>query len=352
MKIKILIIEDNPLIQLGYKRALGDISDFEIVAIVSNGKEGLVALEEKDPDVILCDLNMPIMDGFEFTRQSMMKNPKPILIVSDLVHSENDDNIFKVLQYGAVDVLAKPKVGGDIQLLRQELEKKIRVLKGVIVFTKRENFGPSRFTNLENSEKKFENRYQTNKIKRILIGASTGGPQAFHSLFSELPENFPLPILSVQHISLGFAEGLVEWLNHSSKLSIKSVGERELVQKGVIYFPKDDHHLVLQGNTVSVEMSDSYSGHRPSVNKLFDSISDKDCESTLAILLTGMGDDGAKGLKRILDFGGTTITQDENSSVVYGMPRVAKEIGAAKYIMNLSEISKYLIDLGKISLGN
>lgn len=338
MKIKILILEDNPLIQLGYKKAFETIPDFEIVRIVSNGEEGLIVLDTEDVDVILCDLNMPRMDGFEFTKKCMSTKPKPILIVSDLVQSDNTDEIFKVLNYGAVDVLPKPKIGGDINLLRQELEKKIRILSGVIVFTKKDTSSKlvsaqsSRFESVLHSDKKIS------KDSLILIGASTGGPQAFQQILAAVPSDFPAPIFSVQHISNGFGRGMVEWLTQICPLKIHYLEEDSFWESGQVYFPKDDHHLVLDGTKIRVVQSEKVRGHRPSVDQLFFSLTESQCKKTIAVLLTGMGDDGAEGLKRIKDFGGYTIAQNETSSVVYGMPRVAFELGGVCSVLDIEEI--------------
>ncbi|MDF3819095.1 chemotaxis protein CheB [Leptospira sp. 96542] len=334
MPIKILIVEDNPLIQLAYKKSLSAIPDFSIIGIASNGVDGLRLNEELDPDVILCDLNMPIMDGFEFTKQVMLKKPKPILIISDLVQNENSENIFKVLQNGALDVLPKPKMGGDIQNIASALELKIRILSGVFVFTKK---NPN--TSLDLPKQTFVNQKGTNIV---LIGASTGGPQAFQHILSSLPSGFPYPIFCVQHISPGFGESMVEWLGQTSELQIKTVVGSEIFKPGFVYFPKDDHHLIVEKHTVTIEASNPKNGHRPSVGRLFESALRFHNTGILSFLLTGMGDDGARELKLIKDSGGYTIAQDETSSVVYGMPRVANEIGAANEVLSLDAVVSFL----------
>ncbi|MCZ8343831.1 MAG: response regulator [Leptospira sp.] len=338
MKIKILILEDNPLIQLGYKKAFETIPDFEIVRIVSNGEEGLIVLDSEEIDVILCDLNMPRMDGFEFTKRCMSTKPKPILIVSDLVQSENTEEIFKVLNYGAVEVLPKPKIGGDISLLRLELEKKIRILAGVIVFTKKESASKLRSFQRVDTTIDFPSERKISKDTLVMIGASTGGPQAFQQIFAAVPSDFPAPIFSVQHISNGFGQGMVEWLSQICPLKLHYLTDDTEWEPGHVYFPKDDHHLVLDGTKVRLEQSEKVRGHRPSVDQLFLSLTEYQCKKTLAFLLTGMGDDGAIGLKRIKDFGGYTFAQDEASSVVYGMPRVALELGGVCSVLSLEDI--------------
>jgi len=336
--IKVLIVEDNPLIQAAYKKALSTVREIEVVATASNGKEGIELLHSTNPDVIICDLNMPVMDGFEFTKIVMEENPKPILIISDLVQKEDEVNIFKVLQLGAVEVLPKPKIGGDISLLAEELGRKIKILSGVIVFKKRKSGNISTSSNPET--------FSINqKFKLLVIGASTGGPQAYLEILKDIPSGFPLPIVCVQHISTGFAESLVDWLKQIAKLKVEIVKEKISLEKGKIYFPLDDHHLVVDSETISPNHDASSKGHRPSVDVLFKSASKSFNNQVLAVLLTGMGDDGAQGLKDIKDRGGYTIAQDESSSVVYGMPRVAYEMGATKEVLPLNRIASRILEL-------
>ncbi|TGN18324.1 chemotaxis-specific protein-glutamate methyltransferase CheB [Leptospira idonii] len=345
-KIKVLIVEDNPLIQLAYSKALSSLEDIEIVGQAKHGKEGLDLLRTNDVDVIVCDLNMPVMDGFEFTKIVMEENPKPILILSDLVQTEEEANRFHVLRLGAVDVLPKPKAGGDVSLLSEELARKIRILKGVFVF-KKKNPGSTNI-NLSGVSEPVADPPSQNKCKAVLMGASTGGPQAFLEIINSLPSSFPLPVFCVQHISTGFSESLVEWLNQTSKLEVVLVKEAISPLPGKIYFPKDDRHLVLENGKVSVSEEAHVKGHRPSVDRLFLSASREFKNQVLAVLLTGMGDDGAEGLLHIKKNGGYTIAQDESSSVVFGMPRVAFELGAAREVLPLNRISKRILELSHV----
>ncbi|BDA79140.1 chemotaxis response regulator protein-glutamate methylesterase [Leptospira kobayashii] len=336
--IKVLIVEDNPLIQAAYKKALSSVGGIEVVATASNGKEGIQFVHSANPDVIICDLNMPVMDGFEFTKIVMEENPKPILIISDLVQKEDEMNIFKVLQLGAVEVLPKPKVGGDISLLAEELGRRVKILSGVVVFKKRKPddlIAASRPAAFDLNQ----------KFKLLVIGASTGGPQAYLEILKDIPAGFPLPIVCIQHISTGFSESLVDWLKQISKLKVEIVKETISLEKGKIYFPLDDHHLVIDSDHLYVNQDPTIKGHRPSVDVLFKSASKSFQNQVLGVLLTGMGDDGAQGLKEIKDHGGYTIAQDESSSVVYGMPRVASEIGATKEILPLNQITRRILEL-------
>jgi two-component system chemotaxis response regulator CheB len=336
MKTKVLIIEDNPLIQSAYRRALATVAEIEIVGIASDGQAGFELLMKTDPDVILCDLNMPIMDGFEFTKKAMAEKPKPILIISDLVQKEDQENVFKALQLGAIDVLPKPRLAGDISLIGVELARKIKILKGVIVFRK-----VAEVAIPKQPEKPNEPQFtppSPNTFDILAIGASTGGPQAYQVILESIPANFPIPVACVQHISAGFSQSLVDWLAHTSNGTVKFAEDGERPKAGFIYFPGDDKHLVLDSGIFRPSSAEVVRGHRPSVDVFFESLVKNKRLNTLAVLLTGMGDDGARGLKQIKDSGGYTIVQDEASSTVYGMPRVAAEMGAATEILSLEKI--------------
>lgn len=357
MKTKVIIIEDNALIQAAYKKAIATLPDIEIVGIASDGKQGFELLIATDPDVVICDLNMPVMDGFEFTKKAMAEKPKPILIISDLVQKEDEGNIFKVLQLGAIDVLPKPRFGGDINLIAQELSRKIKVLKGVIVFRKTQKNSTSTTESLPSTSNqgtalKVEPSLPSPGFVRknfqiVAIGASTGGPQAFQAVLETLPGDFPLPIVCVQHISPGFSESLVEWLSHNCKIKVQFAEEGKKPIPGIAYFPKDDHHLCIRNGVFHLNTDDLVRGHRPSVDYLFHSVAKEYGDLSLSVVMTGMGDDGARGLKEIKDKGSYTISQDESSSIVYGMPRVAYEMGASMEVLSLESIGPRILALVK-----
>lgn len=347
MKTKVLILEDNAVVQKFYEKAVANLDFVELVGIASNGEEGLKLLHSKDPDVILCDLNMPIMDGFEFTRRAMMEKPKPILIVSDLVQDEDISNRFKVLELGAIDVLPKPKAGGSIDWLAGDLERKINILKGVIVFSRKSGNGKNSHSQEQASDSNSLRSNQRDRVQLVAIGASTGGPQAFQKIFSEMDPNFSIPIVCVQHISEGFTNSLVSWLSSSSKLKIKLAQEGDILQSGLIYFPPDGLHISIENHRIHLDPEKGSHRHKPSVNYLFDSVAKQFGARAAGVLLTGMGEDGAEGLLKMRQTGAYTIAQDEFTSIVYGMPRVAKEKGAALEILPIEKIAQRLGILGE-----
>lgn len=344
MKTKVLILEDNPVVKKFYEKAVANLSFVDLVGIAGNGEEGLKLLHEKDPDVILCDLNMPIMDGFEFTKRAMAEKPKPILIVSDLVQAEDEANRYKVLELGAIDVLPKPKAGGNLEWLTGDLERKINILKRVVVFTRKSSSPPPNQqqqhslvnTDIESPINKRINNNSKN-FRILAMGASTGGPQAYQEIFSRLNENFSLPIVCAQHISEGFTNSLVSWLSNTSTLKIVLPRDGADLLPGEIYFAPDGYHILVESGRIRLDKEKGEHRHQPSVDYLFESVKNSYGSGTLAVLLTGMGEDGAEGLHNIYTSGGYAIAQDEDSSIVYGMPRAAKEKGV-NVILSLQEI--------------
>lgn len=339
MSIRVLVVEDSPIALAIIKKILSSSPDIEIVGTARTGMEGLALIPDTQPDVICTDFYMPHMNGLEFTSQVMLHHPRPILVVSASVQEEEDTHrIFQLLEAGAVDILPKPKAGLDSEnvLLKQSLINKIRVLSGVKVFKKKRR--------VPNSSRPTNSRVASsiklsNNPKIVTIGASTGGPLALQSVLSSFPEDFPLPIVCVQHISFGFLPGLIDWLATSCHLSIRIAPAGERPKPGYVYFPPERQHLEInhKGHFVHSQLP-PVDGHRPSVTASFKSIAQFYGRKSIGILLTGMGRDGADGLKSISDAGGLTIAQDEATSIVFGMPKEAIVLGAANHVLPIQAI--------------
>ena len=293
---------------------------------------------------------MPKMDGLEFTKEVMSKHPLPILVISVSVQTEQRHRIFELLEAGAVDIFPKPRsntnASQDAQLNQLRLINKVKVLAGVKVFRKRtlgsiqsQPLSPapaSNFSaNLGNS---------LSRIKLVAIGTSTGGPQALQTIFDALPANFPVPIVCVQHISHGFLDGLIKWLNTTCPLSIQIATTGTTPKPGTIYFPPEKKHLELnsQGKLVCSD-SPPVGGHRPAVDVTFKSVAQVCGSKAIAILLTGMGKDGAAGMQMIQQSGGLTIAQDQESCVIFGMPKEAIALGGVKHTLPLPKIAPFLL---------
>ncbi|MGB7444331.1 MAG: chemotaxis-specific protein-glutamate methyltransferase CheB [Coleofasciculaceae cyanobacterium] len=347
MSIKVLLVEDSQIALTILKRILNSSPEIEVVGEARTGLEGLEKIPQVNPDVICTDLHMPVMDGLEFTSEVMTLYPKPILVISVSVQEEDTHRVFQLLEAGAVDIFPKPSAGlaENNHLLRRQLIDKVKILSGVRVFKKKRKL-PITANNL-NSKNIDHIYFKSHPSPKILaVGASTGGPLVLQELFSQLPADFPLPIICVQHICNGFLQGLVDWLNSSCRLSIEIAKPGDRPERGKIYFPQEQQHLELDANGRFIcSDSPAVDGHRPSVTVMFESVVKFYGRKTLAVLLTGMGKDGAKGMLTISKAGGFTIAQDQATSVVFGMPKEAIDLGAAKLILPASAIAPRLLDL-------
>lgn len=342
--IKVLLVDDSPISLAVIGKILSTSPDISVVGIAKNGHEALALIPETRPHVICTDLHMPQMDGLELTREVMERFPLPILVISISVQ-EGQDNVFKLLEAGAVDVFPKPRGGDDGDFLKKadELTRKIRILSGVRVFRRTKAGTPSRERGVAASF----NRGPAGPFKVLAIGASTGGPQALKAIFENMPGDFPVPIVCVQHIGGEFLKGMVEWLGDCSRLKCKIAEEGEELKKAVVYFPQEDAHLAIDRGLRCVSLKDAPSNsHRPSITVTFKSIAERFGRTSIGVLLTGMGKDGAEGLKAIMDAGGFTIAQDEKTSVVFSMPKSAIEMRAASVVLPLDAIAGFI--MGKV----
>jgi two-component system, chemotaxis family, protein-glutamate methylesterase/glutaminase len=365
--IRVLIVEDSPVVQVILKRIFTASPDIEIVGTAPNGVTALALLAKVKPDVICTDFHMAPMNGLEFTREVMQQFPRPILVISASVQAEDTQNVFNLLQAGAIDVFPKPTTGlmADYDRVSQELIHKIKILSGVKVFTRHSRPQPlplpvspspqplpvsqgeravSRASQLSFSSPSISVIPKTKAIKMLAIGASTGGPQALHQILSQLPSKFPIPVICVQHISEGFLKGLVDWLALECHLPVKIAHLGEIPQPGVVYFPPERRHLELDKfGRFFYSATPPLGGHCPSVTITFQSIANFYRAHCAGVLLTGMGRDGADGMLTIAQAGGVTIAQDEASCIVFGMPKEAIALGAVQHILPLNAIAPLLL---------
>lgn len=355
--IKVLLVEDSPIVTLILKRILASSPDIEVVGTAVNGLEALKLMPKVQPDVICTDLHMSKMNGLELTQRVMATDPKPILVISASVQEDNQENVFNLLEAGAVDIFPKPAAGlkSDYDRAAQELISKIKVLSGVSVFTHRHSKSKVNRLNPGKIQMPVQNyniarglpSYDNIKLYNIIaIGASTGGPQALYNIFSQLPASLRVPVICVQHISEGFLTGLVDWLAGGSQLPVRIALAGEFPKPGTIYFSPERYHLLLndRGRFVYSQAAPE-GGHRPSVTVMMKSVAQFYGKRTVGVLLTGMGRDGADGMQAIARAGGFTIAQNEETSVVFGMPKEAIALGGVQKILPIGAIAPMLLRL-------
>lgn len=340
--IRVLLVEDSPIALNILQRLLARSPDISVVGTAVNGKEALDLLPSLKPDVICTDMHMPVMNGLELVRVIMEKNPIPVLVISVSVEPDSL-NVFYLLEAGAVDVYPKPRaiLDADQDKLATELASKIRIVAGVHVIQRRKKSIP-----FHSPVVSLPTLHKSGRI--VVIGASTGGPQALHEILSNLPSNFSTPVVCVQHIGSGFLPEMVKWLNEVIKLPVREASHGEYPQAGTVYFAPENTHLEFDSKG-RFNLSDElpFDGHRPSVTVTLQSVAKNYGAYSIGVLLTGMGRDGAAGMVDIAKAGGITIAQDETSCVVFGMPKEAIALGVVQHILPLEKIAPALIELTK-----
>lgn len=340
--IRVLVVDDSPLICKVITGILNLDPHIIVAAVANNGREAVEIVPRLKPDLITMDIDMPIMDGFEATQRIMAYNPTPILVVSSSVFKVGMDKVFKAISYGALDVLDKNEVeiaGGNES--GRVLIEKIKFLSGIKVI-----HHPLAKLHKERPRGILEVPEQKALDKIVAIVTSTGGPHALLEILKRFPKDFPCGIVVVQHITSGFVEGLVDWLDNECQLKVKIGGDSEEIRPGIAYVAPDSFHMrVEEGGRIHLSDEPTYNGHRPSGDVLLESVARIYGEGAVAVILTGMGRDGAMGMKAIKLMHGQTIAQDEKSCVVFGMPKVAIEMNVIDKILPLEGIAEEIAEL-------
>lgn len=363
-KIRVLIVEDSRVNQGLLKGLLADDPGFEIAGIVNNGHEAVEFVAKAKPDVVSMDIYMPVMDGVEATRQIMQHTPVPIVIVSSFYQVNEVKMSFSILEAGALTILSRPFGPGHPlynqtarnyrNTLRMMSEVKVSIIRrGVRQPVKLQHVvsnkpaSPARVTaHVQSGNSVIGIRGNAGTYAVIAIGASAGGPQAVQSILNLLPSSLPIPVLIVQHIDSNFAEGYCEWLGSTSKLPVHVAADGEVMLPGHVYLPPGDHHLGLKKQgIISISKAPSERGLRPAVSFLFRDVMSVYGKNSIAIILSGMGIDGAAEIKKLRDLGAYTFAQDANSSLVHGMPGEAIKMGGALRILPPDEIAKEIKEI-------
>lgn len=341
--IRVIIVDDSPTAREVLSKILEKDPEIKVVGTAPDayiGRDKIVTLK---PDMVCLDVEMPRMDGIAFLRKIMQYMPVPVLMVSSLTQKGASVTL-DALEAGAVDFVGKPhrNMYEGIDLIERELIAKVKMVASSNLSARKQKVS----TNVTTLKKHYFLGNTTNKL--IAIGASTGGTVALGELLKKFPRDMP-GIVIVQHMPKGFTNSFAQRLNEMSAMEVAEAQNGDIVGKGKVLIAPGDCHMVLRREgghyVIKLGTGEKVSGHRPSVDLLFNSCAKYAGANCFGILLTGMGSDGAKGLLKMRHAGAVTLGQDEKSCVVYGMPKVAFEIGAVEQQLGLDEIVPKVISL-------
>ncbi len=334
--IRAAIVNDLPMAVAALRRVLDAAPGIEVAWTAHDGAEAVEMCARDVPDVILMDLIMPVMDGVEATRRIMRESPCAVVVVTATV-SGNAGKVFEAMGHGALDAVATPVLGLDGAVSGgEELLKKI-------------------FTIAKLLAKPGDAKGQALPVRAVapsvrqpalaVIGASTGGPKAVATILADIPHDVDAALVVVQHVDMRFADGLAEWLASQCPLRVRVAEDGQRLIPGVVHVAGTNDHLVLRPDlTLCYQAEPVDYPYRPSVDAFFSSVARHWPRPGVAALLTGMGRDGAKGLLALRQAGWSTIAQDQATSVVYGMPKAAVDLDAARHILPLPDIARAILD--------
>ncbi|MFA6401948.1 MAG: chemotaxis-specific protein-glutamate methyltransferase CheB [Salinivirgaceae bacterium] len=343
--IKVLIVEDSPVMQQLLAYTIGSDPELEVVGIAENGEEAIEAVKKLHPHIIAMDMHMPKLDGRQTTRIIMETNPTPIVIVTGSSVGKEVAFSFSMVEAGALAIIKKPP-GVNHPNYKKNAHELIQTLKLMSEVKLVRRIAHNAKVPAPNEPIIKKNIEAESEIQVIAIGASTGGPMVLQKILSGLPKNIPVPILIVQHISPGFTEGFVEWLKNTTHFPLQIATNGEYMLPGHAYVAPDNFHMgVERGCRIKLSNHELENGLCPSVAYLFRTVAHVFGPRAIGVLLTGMGRDGAEELKTMKNNGAVTIAQDEDSSVVFGMPGEAIKLDAATHILSPEDIITTLVAL-------
>lgn len=357
-KIRVLVADDSAFMRKLIQEILLASDQIEIAGTARNGKDVIQKIKELRPDVVTMDIEMPLLNGIEALKIIMKETPVPVVMLSSTTQT-GAENTLLAMQYGAVDFIAKPSgpISLDLQKISERIIEKVVAaskanLKGLANKLHETNIFPSILPKGSKIELDRASPHVPDQMawemaakKIVCIGTSTGGPRALQAVLTKLPENLDAPIVIVQHMPPGFTKSLANRLDSLAEINVKEAENGEILQKGTAYIAPGGYHLLVTklaaGLAVQLEQTDVRNGHRPSVDVMFESVSMLDDYAKVAVIMTGMGADGAQGLLQLAKSGRIkAIAESQETSIVFGMPKAAILTKLVDEVQNVENIAK------------
>ena len=364
--INTLIVDDSPLVRDILRDFLEAEGSFKIIGEAEDGEEGVKKILSLNPDLVTLDIEMPKMNGFQVIESVMKQTSVPIVVITS---QDTAKTAYEATVRGALEFYPKDLFTASLSpQKRKEIYETLKRISGIKMRTGR-TFVDAAQEPLNNKEQTANsakmdgvlnpaaqknnaaltetgcNQIEKRDIKAVVVASSTGGPKALSCFFSLFPADFPVPIAVVQHNSSGFDESFAQWLDTYTPLTVKIAGEGEVLKAGTIYIAQTDKHLTLDNLTAHYNDDEPENNQKPAADVLFRTAAESLGESVISVVLTGMGSDGADGTRKIHQMGGITLAQDEETSLIYGMPKAAAETGCIDMVLPLESIPPELIKL-------
>jgi two-component system chemotaxis response regulator CheB len=377
-RIKVLVVDDSAFMRKAITNILSSSQDIEVIGKARNGKDAFEKVIELKPDVVILDIEMPVLDGLQTLGYIMSECPTPVIMLSG-AESKHADVMMTAFKYGAVDFILKPSgnISLDMDKIKDELVKKVKAASKVEThklgfiqeYDKNDNAGISRMEDVKETgkkpkdpavvetdrteEQKTESDRKSKFKKIVIIGTSTGGPRALQQIIPFLPPYFNAPVLVVQHMPAGFTKSLAERLDSQSGIKVREARDGDIVKPGIVLIAPGDYHMIVRQEeingkikeVIALNKSEKVQGVRPSVDVLLNSVAQIYGASSVGVILTGMGSDGTDGIRRLKLAGGKVIAEDESTCVVYGMPRSIIEQRLADYVLPINKIAESIAQI-------
>lgn len=344
MKIKVLVVDDSAFMRKVISDMIESDPDMEVVDVAKNGNDAIEKIKVLNPDVVTMDIEMPVKDGLTALREIMDERPRPVIMLSSLTKKGAEETL-KALDYGAFDFITKPSSLLKVSTpeMRVELLEKIRIASRTKVRKITQEVSKRRAETAIVEPTHTQATGNSRFKKLIAIGTSTGGPRALQEVIPLIKGNIDASVVIVQHMPAGFTKSLAERLDSMSHIRVKEAEDGDILKAGWAFLAPGDLHLKVTKQNgqfmIKLDNGERVSGHRPSVDAMMESIVQTNSKNTIGIIMTGMGADGAIGMKKLRDNGGFVIAQNEESCVVYGMPKSAIKLDGVDKVVDLSNIA-------------